>query len=75
MDRSDFWTRHNLVNMIVTKSSFQAKFCLYFLRIDVSYFLSSTGEETTVREQHCEPSRAHEQGKFVSISSLPLFGS
>ena len=58
--------------MIITKSSFLTKLSLLFF--DVSYIFSSTGEKATVREQHCEPSGAHEQGNFASISSLLLFG-
>ena len=74
MHPSDFWTRYNVVNMMVTKLSFLQKVLLFLSsHIDV-IFWSSTGKETTVRAQHCEPSGVHEQGKFVSISSSLLCG-
>ena len=73
MHPGDFRTHYNEVNIIAAASSFLANFFILFLGIDALICLPSTDEETTVRKQHCESPRAHEQGKFVSLSTLLLF--
>ena len=70
MHPGDFRTHCNEVNMIAAASSFLANFFILFLGIDALICLPSTDEETTVRKQHCESPRAHEQGKFVDRKSV-----